>query len=1410
MSKKLMFFVMALVMAFTTTNVFGQVSFSRAYDDQLSIKQSTQGSRYTPSVSLTGSKSGEHAVLTGQTSGAAADCPLYNDLTETIWEVFPGETLTPAFEYKGEWMHRYVYVDYGQDGKFDVTLLDEPPYTVGEPNDLVAWNYLGGYNSADEYAAQNTSNNPPAFVLPADLAPGDYRIRFKIDWDSADPMGTDKDFKLGGLVADITLRVVNESPWNPNVTYVLQPAGSSVFATTQFHADQTVTASYILSNTAEGFKIAGGEDTGYTFKGVVSGKYIGVSTVKAWNCDDVESYWDITPVEGKENTYLVYQHGLTKGLGWNTAVDHQGYFTDKTNMEWVIKQMTDVDFGITFTTKGLNADLGDSFAVTVDYDPVASGTRFTEKKTVIISATAGEGRMVTLTVNKAKVSSPCIIEDNTEDLEINAVFEGYRSPTATTQIYGTLGLFGDDMMDLFAKADADGRMFPTDEEFEAIGVNLADLAFVRSHVRPREILDRATRLNGDTYEKRNLWMNIPIGLGKDAGGFPSSNFSDDSFSGWNYTNLFGSWNHGLLHSPGVAADCAHKNGTDIMAGIKFFESWTAGSGAAGWVKKVQEKDPNGYGGYKYVRPIVNALLYFGKDGINYNFEDTGYQSCAEFHSLCYDYAAEIGFDNFHVGLYTAQSSLSSSNVGYMLGTKDDTRPGKGQAYDTFLNYSGGDFASANSIRGSVNAVENAGWTTEDVYQGTWIVGMGRSWSNLVQNETNKRMGIVLWGEHAQSRLYSYTTGLSSLDFQKNYQQKQDRFFCGGYRNPAARPTPTNASGWDLETFQGLAEYVPERSAIKQNLPFTTYFSTGNGDRYNYKGKKTLGTWYNLGQQDVVPTYRWLVYDANTTTANTTGVPYFNYTDSYIGGSSLYLDNTSAVDIVLYRTELTVSSTNPVARIALKRVAGAPAGTVSVIVKKKGETAWNETAFEQINGTEWEAQQAPLAGIAQGDVIEYVGLRTSGDTQGLMVGMLQLDDDIVVTPAEINAESVLVEVVEECQKSLSAKLRWNVNTAGVTGYREKWNMIYNDEVNIDHFELLYKNGEDGRVSEVGRTTSWSGYVGNIPTDETTKPYVGVRGVSVDGKTYTKVVWVEIPRAEASCLPEALSASGNYPSIILDNSSDGLSNALNYRYLTKFVVENSDADFTYENLEGTPYMRDIKAGIEDKNADKTNYIFAEENVIRVHQGQKVKFTFEFPTGTDPLWYCVGRGYADWDCSEGFDAGSDELVLELGADNCKHKVDEMTCPYSWEVTVPTDAVTGNSRLRLVFSDAWFAHPGAAGAHNKGFSIDFPMVITGTNPSREPEADTHDQGIADQPEKIDDTPTYIESVAPGASEFIVKDGKFQFENVDKVWIYTPDGRLVNFMDGNVENVSADNMHGTYLVRMQSGQVIRTRKIVL
>ena len=74
-------------------------------------------------------------------------------------------------------------------------------------------------------------------------------------------------------------------------------------------------------------------------------------------------------------------------------------------------------------------------------------------------------------------------------------------------------------------------------------------------------------------------MNIPMDVGSGgAAGYPGTKFTSDVFSMWQYTNLFGSWNHSIFQAPGCWVDAAHRNGTDIFSGIKFFESWTAGSG----------------------------------------------------------------------------------------------------------------------------------------------------------------------------------------------------------------------------------------------------------------------------------------------------------------------------------------------------------------------------------------------------------------------------------------------------------------------------------------------------------------------------------------------------------------------------------------------------------------------------------------------------------------------------------------------------------------------------------------------------------------------------------------------------------------------------------------------------------------
>ena len=76
----------------------------------------------------------------------------------------------------------------------------------------------------------------------------------------------------------------------------------------------------------------------------------------------------------------------------------------------------------------------------------------------------------------------------------------------------------------------------------------------------------------------------------------------------------------------------------------------------------------------------------------------------------------------------------------------------------------------------------------------------------------------------------------------------------------------------------------------------------------------------------------------------------------------------------------------------------------------------------------------------------------------------------------NVTNVLAEVKEETQNSLSVRLCWDIDARASL---PEYDMTLNADGNIDHFEILYKNGENGRISEVARTTSWGAYVGNIP-------------------------------------------------------------------------------------------------------------------------------------------------------------------------------------------------------------------------------------------------------------------------------------------------------------------------------------------
>ena len=1008
-------------------------------------------------------------------------------------------------------------------------------------------------------------------------------------------------------------------------------------------------------------------------------------------------------------------------------------------------------------------------------------------------------------MNKKSTLSAWIIAAMMAMAPVGVTAQTYSS-TASTQVFDLSKLGDQTLLEHFAELLDNGKKYPTDADLTAWGIK-DEVEFIRSHVRKRAIESRADRLLQDTYENRNLFMNIPGGAGKNLGGYPSKTFANDNFSMWNYTNLFGAWNYGLFQAPGSWADAAHRNGTSIFAGIKFFDHTTGGA-ANSWASFIMTR--NSDGSFRYTHPIINCMRFLGFDGINYNWESTNkYRETNNiaFHKELYRIAKEEGFNDFKIMYYTTNQSLTPYNSSYMWGQKPDER-----ISEVMLNYASSDFSW--NIGESVREAERTMGSADGLYAGVWIVSMNRRWNSLNNTDAN-RCGICLWGEHAESRFWSYNTGGDAMSRMSNYQEYLERAFSGGNRNPLSRPEIKNygneveAQGGNppLASFAGLASWIPERTAISGNLPFATHFNTGNGERYNYKGKKTAGSWYNMSSQDVVPTYRWMVVKPETEVASTDVQPSFTNEDAYTGGAALRLkgvNNATATDVVLFKTNLTPSKGKVVAKVAIKTgKEGNNDSKLSLIVRVNG--AWKAYALGNTENANWTEKKVELNDITAGQKIERIGLRVkdSDADYNVLVGKLELNDDVTATPA--NVKDLTVQVKEETKNSLSVKAVWGIDKD--PGQNPT---VYNDEANIDHFEILYKNGENGKVSEVGRTSQWATLVPNIQfTSVDDKPFIGVRSVSTDLKTYSKTLWIAVPRAQQSELPEA--QEEGYGTVELDNAAAGADVAKRIRYVKKFQTEGGtkNIDYTAEGPAG----------------NETNYVDATSQELEVAQGATVKVKIQGYEATqmkdqsnDDLRYCMGKAWMDFNGDKQFNPenlsenpNEGECVVFFGQvrKGVPAQVQQLN-EYTFQI--PSDAKPGQSRLRLVFCDAWFQGGlTPTGKFNKGFAIDFKVTITGSNAARGAKADTHDKGVADEPELLEGGSTNIISAnVGGASQLTVVGGKVVFENVERAWVFSTDGQtvksLVNPKSFNTNELPA----GVYLVKMQNNNVIRTQKITI
>ena len=175
--------------------------------------KSTHSGRFLRSFSL------QQTGKEKQTESVSALRAAYEDHTSKVFTVEAGSELTASFNYSGEWMNGYVYIDRDTDGEFS--------YTEGQwdqaGTDLVAYSFYttlpnpkvndgNGYNStgASVTGDARSNVNPPSFTAPTE--PGTYRIRFKIDWNCILPGGSSSILSDGGGVWDATLEVVAAAP----------------------------------------------------------------------------------------------------------------------------------------------------------------------------------------------------------------------------------------------------------------------------------------------------------------------------------------------------------------------------------------------------------------------------------------------------------------------------------------------------------------------------------------------------------------------------------------------------------------------------------------------------------------------------------------------------------------------------------------------------------------------------------------------------------------------------------------------------------------------------------------------------------------------------------------------------------------------------------------------------------------------------------------------------------------------------------------------------------------------------------------------------------------------------------------------------------------------------------------------
>ncbi|RYD50221.1 MAG: hypothetical protein EOP85_00025, partial [Verrucomicrobiaceae bacterium] len=474
--------------------------------------------------------------------------------------------------------------------------------------------------------------------------------------------------------------------------------------------------------------------------------------------------------------------------------------------------------------------------------------------------------------------------------------------------------------------------------------------------------------------------------------------------------------------------------------------------------------------------LVEAAVYYGFDGWFFNQETSGTsaadaQAVRDFMVYFRNRAAQVGAPHLKMEWYDAmgengsrnfQNAYTSVNDGFMKSGATVTQTGDTLvAHEMFLNFWW--YGTNSNLANSRTRALSQGVNPYDLYAGIWT----ENWRKYgVTPDSNSQGEIqIAWNNlFPEGQPHNTSVGLFAAETPWFKAQNpsgaatQDQLYWSGPNQDPTNTTPP--SGSNTPNWYGLAHYIPANSAITK-LPFITNFNTGQGNFYKINGTTVMnGAWTNLGVQDILPTWRWIV----TSTGAKTITPSIDFADSYYGGSALKLTGTSlpagvSQDIKLYQTRLPIASDTTLRMVYKPGAVNDAQIRVGFAFEDAPGTMIYSSAASTSNTSGWTTFSIPMGAYA-GRSLALISLRVSSasgtGSYNASIGRIQISNGSVVPPQPPSA------------LALEGKMR-NPDEAFSTTLRLKWTESASP--------VLYYNLYHRRDTTTGSPRVWLGATPN---------------------------------------------------------------------------------------------------------------------------------------------------------------------------------------------------------------------------------------------------------------------------------------------------------------------------------------------